>query len=179
MRLHFKGSLVCSLLLTLFVVVLLVTAQNYPEDVRLVPFVIGIPTVVLFVLLLTGEFYPTLMRWMESTLEDLWGGQAKGSGVQAVSQELTSWSSVSRVIGWAVAFFALVFFLGFFLVPPLFVAAFLVVEAEVRTSRAIVASLVACVALYGGMTFLRVDLWLGAIPEVVPGFLGGSIIPPL
>lgn len=179
MRLQVKGSLLFSLSLALFVAVLLVTAREYPEEVRLVPFVIGIPTLGLFIILLVGEFYPTLMHWMESALDDLWGSQTRGSSVNAMSQELTSWSSVFRVIGWAVAFFVLVFFLGFFLVPPLFIAAFLVVEAKARASRAIAASLVACVALYGGMSFLRVYLWLGAIPEIIPGFLGGSIIPPL
>ncbi|MFQ5850365.1 MAG: hypothetical protein ACE5JU_07210 [Candidatus Binatia bacterium] len=179
MRLHLKGSLVFSLLLTLFVVALLVTAQDYPEDVRLVPLVIGIPTVVLFTILLVGEFYPTLMQRMESTLEDLWGGQARGSGVKAVSQELTSWSSVIRVMSWAVAFFVLVFLLGFFLVPPVFVAAFLIREAEMRPVSAIIASIVASLGLLGGMTFLRVDLWMGAVPELIPGFVGGSIIPPI
>lgn len=179
MKLHFKASLVWSLLLTLFVVVLLVTAQDFPEDVRLVPFVIGIPTVVLFIVLLIGEFYPPLMEWMESTLEDLWGGKRKGPVVESLSQEATSWSSVIRVMAWAVAFFVLVFFLGFFLVPPVFIAAFLIMEAGVSPFRAIVASLITSIALDSGMVFLKVGLWMGAIPEIIPGFVGGSIIPPL
>ena len=64
MRVRVKGSLVCSVLLSLFVVILLAAAIQYPRDVRLVPFVIGIPTILLFLLLLVGEFYPTLMRWL-------------------------------------------------------------------------------------------------------------------
>jgi len=179
MKLYFKGSLVWSLLLTLFVVVLLVTAQDFPEDVRLVPFVIGIPTVLLFIILLIGEFYPPLMEWMESILEDLWGGKRKGAAVESVSQEVTSWSSVFRVMAWTVAFFVLVFFLGFFLVPPVFIAAFLIMEAGVRPFRAIVASLITSIALDSGMFFLKVGLWMGAIPEIIPGFVGGSIIPPI
>ena len=75
MRVRRKGSLVCSLTLSLFVVILLVAAWQYPREVQLVPYVVGIPTLLLFMVLLIGEFYPTLMNWMESALEDLWGGR--------------------------------------------------------------------------------------------------------
>ncbi len=179
MRVRRKGSLVCSLTLSLFVVILLVAAWQYPREVQLVPYVVGIPTLFLFMVLLIGEFYPTLMNWMESALEDLWGGRTPGARVEAMSQDLASWFLVFRVMSWVVIFYVLVFFLGFFLVPPAFVAVFLIMEAEMRPSRAIAASLIASISLYGGMSFLKVELWSGAIPEIIPGLLGGAIIPPL
>ena len=174
-----KGTLVSSALLCLFVANLLWVASQYPRDVRLVPMVIGIPTLFLFFILLLGEFYPTLMSWMESTLQDLWGGKAAGADVEVAPSEMTPWSSVIRVMAWGTGFFVLVFFLGYFVVPPFFVAAFLVKEAEVRPLNAIFISLGLCIALFGGLTLLRIDLWVGAIPEIIPGYLGGGIIPPL
>ncbi|MBW2066964.1 MAG: hypothetical protein JRJ03_18810 [Deltaproteobacteria bacterium] len=34
--------------------------------------------------------------------------------------------------------------------------------------------------LYTGMTrVLRVDLWAGTLPTIIPGIMGGAIIPPL
>lgn len=179
MRVHVRGSLIFSVMLSLFVVVLLVTALQYLREVRVVPFVIGIPTLFLLFILLIGEFYPSVMQWMESTLEDLWGGKTRGSGAGVRSEDMTSWWSILGIVGWAVVFFVLVFFLGFYLVPPLFIAVFLTVEAEVPLHRAILSSLITSAALYGGMALLRVDLWSGAIPEIIPGLLGGAIIPPL
>ena len=75
--------------------------------------------------------------------------------------------------------FRIGFFSGVFSVPPLFVAVFLFMEAEMPPFRAIVCSLIASAALYGGAILLRIDLWMGAIPKLIPGILGGSIIPPL
>ena len=83
------------------------------------------------------------------------------------------------MMSWAAGFFAAVFLFGMFVVPPLFIAAYLVAEAGMRPTGALVASLVASTCLYAGMTLLRVDLWIGSIAEVVPGVLGGGIIPPL
>ena len=79
----------------------------------------------------------------------------------------------------AALFFAAVFLLGLFVVPPLFIAAYLVTEARTRLVAALFASLVASTCLYAGMALLGVDLWTGSIAEIVPGILGGGIIPPL
>ncbi|MBW1996486.1 MAG: hypothetical protein JRJ29_00835 [Deltaproteobacteria bacterium] len=53
-------------------------------------------------------------------------------------------------------------------------------EAGIRWWKAFIYSVVTTALLYIGMVnLLKVDLWTGAIPEIIPGFLGGSLVPPI
>jgi hypothetical protein len=165
------------LILALFVLVFVVVALSFPREVRLLPLLIGSGTLIFLVALMIGEFYPGAIRWMETTLDDLWGG---GSGDAAPGTlETIPWGGVIRIVAWILGFLAGVFLLGFFVVPPLFVALFLIVEARVMPLRATLASVIANGILFAGMAGLKVELWTGAIPEILEGYIGGGIIPPL
>ena len=173
-----RGSLIFTASVSGFVALLLWAGLGYPPEVQVLPLVVGVPTLALTIVLLVGEFHPPVMQWLDSALDELWGGRRETPDV-AAGQSSTSWRPVLRMMAWAIGFFAAVFLLGLFAVPPLFIVAYLVTEARMRLSAALFASLVASTCLYAGMALLGVDLWTGSIAEIVPGILGGGILPPL
>ena len=173
-----RGSLVFTASVSAFITLLLWAGLGYPPEVQILPLVVGLPTLSLTFVLLVGEFHPPVMEWLDSALDDLWGGRQETSEANK-DQLLPSWGPVVRMMSWAAGFFAAVFLFGMFVVPPLFIVAYLVAEARMRLTGALLASLVASTCLYAGMALLRVDLWTGSIAEVVPGILGGGILPPL
>ena len=173
-----RGSLLFTVSVGGFIALLLWVGLGYPAEVQILPLVVGIPTLALIIVLLAGEFHPPVMQRLDSALDDLWGGRQETTD-PAMTQPASSWGPVLRMMSWAIGFFAAVFLLGLFAVPPLFIVAYLVTEARMRLGAALLASLVASTCLYAGMALLRVDLWTGSIAELVPGILGGGIIPPL
>ena len=173
-----RGSLLFTASVGGFITLLLWTGLAYPPEVQVLPLVVGLPTLALTIILLVGEFRPPVMQWLDSALDDLWGGR-RDTPDPGAEQSSTSWRPVVRMMAWALGFFATVFLLGMFVVPPVFIVAYLVTEARMSPDGALGASLAASTCLYAGMAFLGVDLWTGSVPEVVPGILGGGIIPPL
>ena len=173
-----RGSLIFTATVSAFIALLLWAGLGYPPEVQILPLVVGVPTLSLTFVLLVGEFHPPVMEWLDSALDDLWGGRQETSAAGR-EESLPSWGPVLRMMSWAAGFFAAVFLFGMFVVPPLFIVAYLFAEARMRLAGALLASLAASTCLYAGMALLRVDLWTGSIVEVVPGVLGGGIIPPL
>ena len=173
-----RGSLLFTTVVGGFITLLLWTGLGYPPEVQVLPLVVGLPALALTIVLLVGEFHPPVMQWLDSALDELWGGRQETSD-PAVTQPASPWGPVLRMMAWAVGFFAAVFLLGLFVVPPLFIVVYLVTEAHMRLVAALLASLVASTCLYAGMALLGVDLWTGSIAEIVPGIFGGGIIPPL
>ena len=83
-------------------------------------------------------------------------------------------------MGWVFLFFVFVFFFGFALVSPVFIALFLIRKASMRWHVSVLYAVIATLLIYVFMEgLINADLWCGAIPEVIPGYLGGDIVPPL
>ena len=78
-----------------------------------------------------------------------------------------------------IGFWTLIFLFGLYLVPPLFIVQFLVVEAGMRWRHAVLSTLIACAFLFAGLHLLKIDLWVGVVPEIVPGIVGGAVMPSL
>ncbi len=182
MRTRLNGTLVCALAFGVLMLLMVVGAFSFPQQVRLVPILIGVFTFVLFLLLVLGEFWPAFLEVAEANLEDLWGGRRarkEASGLGLRPEDTPAWSDVLRIIGYIVAFWGLVLVFGLFLVPPVLIAAYLIVEARVTTVKAIAVSCAFCGIVFAGLVLLNVDIWLGIAPELVPGFVGGGIMPEL
>ncbi len=186
MKPRVDGSFIFTLLLGVFVLVCLVAAEELPDSLQITIRMAGYSTLLLVVLLLIGHFKPGLLRWTETALQDVWGG--KGGDASSVGQagagaeggeEPVPWPAVARSMGYALGFLALVFILGFYLIPPLFIATYLIVDARVPARWAIFSGVAATALLIGGMQAVNVDVWLGMLPEIIPGYLGGSMIPPI
>jgi hypothetical protein len=188
MKANATGTFVWVAIMAVAVIAMLVEAASLPPTLREVPDLLGWAVLVLFALLLVGEVYPVATAWMDTPLEELWeGGDADKVGPGDVSgasshnkaRDAVPWPSVLRVLAYIVGFWTLIFLFGLYLVPPLFIVLFLVVEAGVRLRHAVVSTLIACAFLFAGLHFLKIDLWVGVVPEIVPGMVGGAIMPSL
>jgi len=168
------------LIMAAVIILMLFEAQSFPTNVKVTPLILGGTTLGLFALLMAGEFYPPIIKWMEPAIEDLLEGEKPRSmNIEDNSSAETPWPPVLRIMIYIVGFWILVVFFGLIIIPPLFIIYFLAVEARVRLRNAILSSSIACVIFITGLSLLRVEMWLGTIPEVIPGILGGSILPGL
>ena len=180
MKTRWTGSQSWTTLLTIFVGGLILVGFVFPKEVRIVPFVIGFPTLILLIILWVGGFYPRVIHWVEGAMGDQRGGKSKDTGGAERSLEFTEWKPVLVIIGGIFIFYAFVFLLGFVLVSPVFMASFLIRKGGLNWLAAILYSAIAILLIYTGVTgLLKVDLWSGVIPSIIPGILGGSIVPPL
>ena len=169
------------------VIIMLIDATTLPPSLREIPDLLGWTVLILFALVLVGEVYPKAIAWMDSPLEDfLQSGEANkaapGEGNTALSNGAVAavpWPSVLRVLAYIIGFWVLTFLFGLYLVPPLFIFFFLVVEAGVRLRNAALSTLLACAFLFTGLHLLEISLWVGVVPEIVPGIVGGAVMPSL
>lgn len=165
--------------LLIFVVLLLLAGLAYPKEVRMIPFVVGFPTLLLLLFLWVGNINPVVGRWVEMAARGRRSGEKK-SGEPSKGSEFTEWGRVLVIMAWVFLFFAFVFLFGFALVSPLFIALFLVRKAGFRKGTALVYAVTATILIYLFMQgVIKADLWSGAIPSIIPGILGGAIVPPL
>lgn len=180
MKSRIDGSFIFTLFLGLFVLVSLIFARDFPDSLQIATNLAGYTTLALICVLLAGAFYPEILYWTETALQDLWGasGQDKGA-VDAVAEEAPPWPAVLKSIGYAVGFLLFSFLFGFFVVPPIFLATYLIAEAKVRPLWAILAGVIATAILDTGMMMVYVEVWAGIIPEILEGYIGGAIMPPL
>ena len=178
MKSRLNGSFIWTIIIGLFVLMMVVVATGFEESLQITPYLAGLGTLAMVLVLLAGNFYPEILRWTETTLQDLWGGGGTGNVSTAAEQE-PPWPAVLRSMSYATGFLVAVFLFGFALVPPLFVTLYLVVEAGVRFRWAMLAAVIVCALLIFGMVMLQVEVWAGIIPEIVEGYIGGSIIPPI
>ncbi len=176
----FNGALLWTIFIGLFMLLMVITAGGFQETLRFAPYLAGIGTLLMVLVLVAGSFYPEILRWTETTLQDLWGGGGGDEDALASEAEQEpTWPQILRSMSYAVGFLISVFIFGFALIPPLFIILYLVVEAGVRPIWAILAALITTTTLISGMVMLHVEVWAGILPEIIEGYLGGSIIPPV
>lgn len=174
------GSFFWTIILGLFVLLLTVVAHGFPDSLKFAPYLAGYGTLAMILILIAGRYYPEILRWTETTLQDLWGGDSDtATGDEAGAEEAPSWPAVIRSMSYAVGFLALVILFGLVVITPLFIATYLVVEARVKLVWAVLAAAVASGLLVVGMILLQVEIWAGIVPEIIPEYFGGSIFPPL
>ena len=171
------GGFLFTLALGLFVLACLIEAPNLPPTLQIATYLAGCITLALICLLLAGSFWPGLLRWTETALQDLWGSGKEAPSTPA--EEHPSWPAICRSMGYALGFLGFSFLFGFVFVPPIFLSLYLIVEARVPAHWAILSGVIATALLMTGMHRVHIDVWVGAVPEIIPGLLGGSIIPPV
>ncbi|RJR32217.1 MAG: tripartite tricarboxylate transporter TctB family protein [Desulfobacteraceae bacterium] len=173
MKERIRTSPVFTALLLILVAALLIAGRGYPFNVKIAPYAAGIPTLVLLIVILLGELNPA---WRISR------GRKEGEKAESEGREdsdFTSWGPVLNLLSWVFGFYAAIFFLGFLVATPFFLAGFLHRKAGIRWTAA-VSSGVLCTLLSAWFVekVFKISLWLGAIPKLIPGVLGGSIVPP-
>ena len=177
MKRKIDGGFIFTLALGLFVLACLIEAPNLPPTLQIATYLAGCITLALICLLLAGSFWPGLLRWTETALQDLWGSGKEAPTTPA--EEHPPWPAIAKSMGYALGFLGFSFLFGFVFVPPIFLSLYLIVEARVPALWAVLSGVIATALLMTGMHMVHIDAWAGAIPEIIPGLLGGSIIPPI
>lgn len=177
MKSRIDGSFIFTLFLGLFVLICLIFARNLHDTLQIAINLAGYTTLALICVLLAGTFYPEILQWTETALQDLWGAGGQNEG--AAAEKAPPWPAVLKTMGYAVGFLLFSFLFGFFVGPPIFMATYLIAEAKVRPLWAILAGMIATAILDTGMMMVHVEVWAGIIPEIFEGYIGGSILPPL
>ena len=162
-------------------------ATAYEGKQQLTAFVIGVPTIVLLVFLVLAEATPSLVRLTgafgvsEDDKPDVAEGSEGGGGSgSAGGMEAGSWRRIGIVYGWLLFYFALTFVLGFFLAIPIFMTLFLRYESRLSFPQALGVMVAAGIPLYVVFRpLLDIPLWAGILPRIVPGVIGGGIVPQL
>lgn len=173
MKVRIRTSLVFIALLLIFVATLLVVGQGYPFNVKIAPYAAGIPTLILLIVLFLYEFNPA---WKIA------GGRKEEEKAESGSKEeseFTSWGPVLNLLAWVFGFYAAIFLFGFLVATPFFLAGFLLRKAGVRWTVAVSSGILCTLfSAWFVQKIFKIGLWLGAIPKLIPGVLGGSIVPP-
>lgn len=189
-------ALVFTCALAIFVLSLLAAAYQYATDVRLIAFVVGVPTLALLVIQIVSQIALRVsMAAAEAStgsspalrlpIPDTDAGTANlpdpgGDGEQAgQSGGRAEWRSALHLSAWLIGFFALFFLVGFFASMPLFLIIFLRSQGTSWTRSVIVAVGVWTFCLMVFQWIFALKMWLGVIPEIASGILGGGITPPL
>lgn len=163
--------------LGLFVLVLLYAAFDLPVLLRYAPFIAGGLTFACIAVLLIGRFRPDILRWTETALQDMWGDSSRTRQMEDLEETPAPWRSVLRVAAYVLGFLIATYLFGFFVVPPVFVALYLVLDAHVRPLRAVAVAVAVCVPAVWTLDALNVFLWTGIGPEILPGYIGGEVPP--
>lgn len=179
MKPRIDGEFVFALALVAFIATMLAATLNFPPLLRYTPFITGGLTLLFLCVLLAGRINPRILSWTEAALQDMWGGGADGRKMESESEPPSPWPVVLRVLGYAVGYLLGVYFLGFFLVTPVFIALYLIADAKVRPVAALSTAAVLSGLLIAALVHLNVDLWIGVAPEIIPDYIGGAVPPQL
>jgi putative tricarboxylic transport membrane protein len=178
-----RGSFLFTLAFFLLVLAMVAVAFTYEANVRLIPLMVGIPTLLLLLVNLCAECFPETLRALEVGIEDLWGGSLPETSGEQPAEDVSEsirWIRAVAIIGWITVFFVLALLAGFLISIPLFLFAFLLIEGKIRWPLSLGVAGAVWIVVY--LVFERafmLDLWPGAITEIIPGVIGGGILPPL
>jgi uncharacterized transporter YbjL len=81
------------------------------------------------------------------------------------------------MIGYTVALWLTALIAGLLLAIVVFVTFFLWAEARLRLRSAVIGGVATGALTMAAFHVMKIDHWAGIMPELVPGYLGGSIMP--
>jgi len=177
------GTVLFHLFLLFGVLAMISSSFTFTERARLLPLMIGVPTAILLVVSLVRELKPDLVlrfqNWMAIVRSESTDNKTPSGFSSAVEQEVPPLRSFLIGGAWFCLLLILVLFLGFLVATLLFVPSFLLLFARYSWWRVFLYTAVLfLVEWYGFELLLGLKLWHGAVPEIIPGFLGGGILPP-
>lgn len=143
-----QGKVLFEAILAVFLAVLIVTSFSYQETARLIPLLIGVPTLLLVLVLLAADAVPNFGKALAFTQRT---GIAMGdterknvAQITAVAVEehsegftVRSW----RLFGWLAFLALLLHYVSYVISIPLFVLLFMIIEAKERWLIAILTSI--------------------------------------
>lgn len=173
MKLKIHTALVFTMLMLVLIAAMMVATANYPKAVSIVPFIVGIPTFIVLLLLWLGYICPEWKLLHSIILLE------ETDGIKGDKSDFTGWSQVLNTLGWLLAYYICIFIFGFIVATPVFLAAFFIQKTDLNVTKSILIAIISSFVIIRFVKSLGIDLWLGAVPKTLPGIIGGSIIPPL
>ena len=170
---------------TIFILVLIaglfafvIGSFSYTVELRIIPLLSGLIGIPLLATLLIGRSLPAL-RWQpDGTDEAAPSILAKNEDDDDADGEESAGAAL-KIMTYMIGLWVAVVIAGLTLSLPVFIAIFLIFEARVRPHNALISSLIAIAIVVIGLKALGIDPWAGIMPEVIPGYVGGSMMPPL
>lgn len=158
-------------LLALILCFLLASLGYRPKE-RMIPLVIGIPTLLIGLVVLAGERYPRIMKKFEVSLEDLVSEKAREPGTTPAPRPRILTRQAAAICAWGTGFFVAVYLVGFYIAIPAFLLPFLRFQGNISWGKT-----VAFTVGTGLFIYLLFNVCLGE--ELFAGILFGSYVPPL
>jgi len=155
-------------LLGVFVLTVVIVSFSYSPEARLIPLLVGIPTLLMIVFIFIAEkFYPKLLRMLNVSMLDL----GKVSTKETPSGEPRSIRKGLLVISmWLVGYVILIYLAGFLIATAVLFPLFLKIMAKATWVKAIVMGAVVWGFIYGVFElFMKFELFKGMLfGEIVP-----------
>lgn len=148
----------------------------YVTELRTMPLIFGTCGILLLLLLLAGNHIPA-MRGISQAGSPSASPQPGGDEKAEAKSNEPEWRDVLKIMAYMVGFWVAILFFGLTVTVPLLVAGFLIFEAKVKVGRAILSGVIAVVVMVFSLNFMGIDVWPGIIPEIVPDYLGGGLMP--
>lgn len=173
-----RGETILIVVLILGLSAFVIGSFSYAIQLRLMPLISGLSGIGLLFFILAAKYLPSMKgqiylgRDVRSDIFLVKGedGAAKsearlGDGLRVMMYIVGLWTAVA-VSGLVLSIFAFIFI-------------FLKFEAGVRFRRALIGSVVTITLMAVGLHVLGITMWTGVMPTIVPGYVGGSSMPPL
>lgn len=149
---------------------------SYVTELRTMPLIFGIAGILLLLLLLAGNHVPALRGISRAGSPSVSAPPGGGEKPAAKSAE-PEWRDVLKIMAYMVGFWVAILVFGLTVTVPLLIAGFLIFEARVRVGYAIMSGLVAVVVMVLSLNLMGIDVWPGIMPEIIPDYLGGGLMP--
>ncbi|HSM42698.1 MAG TPA: hypothetical protein VK862_18250 [Afifellaceae bacterium] len=149
---------------------------SYVTELRTMPLIFGVAGILLLLLLLAGNHIPALRGISRAGSPSVSAPPGGGEKATPNSAE-PEWRDVLKVMAYMVGFWVAILFFGLTVTVPLLIAGFLIFEARVRAGYAILSGLIAVVVMVLSLNVMGIDVWPGIMPEIIPDYLGGGLMP--
>ena len=163
--------IIANTLLLVLAGTIVIASLQYNFRQRIVPLVIGIPTLVMLVAIVLSDFSPRLNRIIIMA--------SLSSPQEGLNEDVTaSWKRIFVIAGWLLGLSVALFVFGFYVAVPIFLVAFFLVEAKTTAVVAVLFSLAVCAVVYFFFPYiLGIEIWPGITPKVMHGVFGGGRLP--
>ena len=170
------GETVFVLLLIAGLAIFTFGSLSYVTELRTMPLIFGVAGILLLLLLLAGNHIPAMRSIRQAGSPSASPSPGGDEKPEAKSAE-PEWRDVLKIMAYMVGFWVAILLFGLTITVPLLIAGFLILEAKAKAGNAILSGVIAVVLMVFSLNFMGIDVWPGIIPEIVPDYLGGGLMP--
>jgi len=175
-----RGAFMFELGLLLALAAFLYSSIKLGQGPGRVPLIMSTAALIFLMPIVLSEFVPQIQRYFKTGITSL-SGKSQEITQGAAQSEIELKPPAKTVIGMVALIILLlpaIYFVGYMVAVPLCFLGYLVVVRKTRWRTALLFAVVSWAVLYFGFDqLLQLKLWRGAVPTLIPGWLGGEIAP--